>query len=145
MAHWAKRPALAAASEADKRLTCCYCKTFHCTSSVRVNKNTKGPGCWATLGTHRTKWKAKSCSCGCECGVRQRHVVKARALLTAHSGATATITRGAKLEGALSSVQLAINAFAFTTHKKCWGVLGVSSWQRLVTGRQWHYKQKYPF
>lgn len=48
-----------------------------------------------------------------------------RAPLTSHSGATATITRSAKLEGALSGIQLDINAFAFTTRKKCLlGVLG---------------------
>lgn len=33
------------------------------------------------------------------------------------------ITRSTKLKGALSSVQLDIRAFAFTTHKKCLGVL----------------------
>lgn len=50
---------------------------------------------------------------------------QARAPLNSHSAATATITRSAKLEGALSGIQLDTNAFAFATRNKCLlGALG---------------------
>lgn len=56
---------------------------------------------------------------------------QAWAPLTSHNGTTVTITRSAKLERALSCIQLVINDIAFRTRKKCLDVLGVLFFSRM--------------